>query len=136
MFLKTLWQWTIDIFKFQRKLSVFRNIELLLTSLYIIMCIENFIERTSYLSAWIKKILNSPDSTSAEQNWFLGLIWSDSISLTEWMSVRLRIKWLWVQVPLQSLTIPVSNKEFLYIQATKECGFTLKRLRNMIRTYI
>ena len=30
---------------------------------------------------------------------------------------------------------PASNKEFLDIQATIECGFTLKRVRDMIRTY-
>ena len=30
---------------------------------------------------------------------------------------------------------PVSSKEFLDIQAHKECGFTLKRVRDMIRTY-
>ena len=29
----------------------------------------------------------------------------------------------------------VSSKEFLDIQATIECGFTLKRVRGMIRTY-
>ena len=28
---------------------------------------------------------------------------------------------------------PVSSKEFLDIQATIECGFTLKRVRDMIR---
>ena len=30
---------------------------------------------------------------------------------------------------------PVSSKEFLDIQATKECGFTLKRVPDMIITY-
>ena len=30
---------------------------------------------------------------------------------------------------------PASSKEFLDIQATVECGFTLKRVRDMIRTY-
>ena len=30
---------------------------------------------------------------------------------------------------------PASSKEFLDIQATIECGFTLKRVRNMTRTY-
>ena len=30
---------------------------------------------------------------------------------------------------------PVLSKEFLDIQATIECGFTLKRVRDMIRTY-
>ena len=30
---------------------------------------------------------------------------------------------------------PASSKEFLDIQATMECGFTLKRVSDMIRTY-
>ena len=30
---------------------------------------------------------------------------------------------------------PASSKEFLDIQATIECGFALKHVRNMIRTY-
>ena len=30
---------------------------------------------------------------------------------------------------------PASSKEFLDIQATIECGFTLKRVRDMIKTY-
>ena len=30
---------------------------------------------------------------------------------------------------------PISSKEFLDIQATIECGFTLKRVRDMTRTY-
>ena len=38
-------------------------------------------------------------------------------------------------VTYPSAMTPVSNKEFLDIQATIECGFTLKRLCNMIRTY-
>ena len=31
--------------------------------------------------------------------------------------------------------MPVLSKEFLDIQATIKCGFTLKRVRNMKRTY-
>ena len=30
---------------------------------------------------------------------------------------------------------PVSSKEFLEIQTTIQCEFTLKRVRDMIRTY-
>ena len=30
---------------------------------------------------------------------------------------------------------PASSKEFLDIQATIECGFTVKRVRDMTRTY-
>ena len=32
-------------------------------------------------------------------------------------------------------TAPVLNKEFLEIQVTAECGFTLNRVRDMVRTY-
>ena len=58
-------------------------------------------------------------------------------SLTKWLSVRLQTKWLWVQVPLQSLKLQIS---YLFrawsslTQATLECRFTLKRVRDMIRT--
>ena len=31
--------------------------------------------------------------------------------------------------------MPVASKEFLDIQATMECGFTLKHICDMIRTY-
>ena len=31
--------------------------------------------------------------------------------------------------------MPASSKEFLDIEATIVCGFTLKRVRDMIRTY-
>ena len=31
---------------------------------------------------------------------------------------------------------PVSSKEFLDIQANVECGFSLKRVRNMIKTQL
>ena len=31
--------------------------------------------------------------------------------------------------------MPASSKEFLDIQATIECGFTLKYVHDMIRTY-
>ena len=32
--------------------------------------------------------------------------------------------------------VPVSSKEFLEIQATIECRFTLKRVGDMLRTYM
>ena len=53
---------------------------------------------------------------------------------------QLKPLWLWVRIQLQSLKtsdfVPASSKEFLDIQATIECGFTLKRLRDMTRTYM
>ena len=61
------------------------------------------------------------------------------LSYAKWLSVRLRTKWLWVRIPLQSLKIsyivPVASKEFLDIQASIECGFTLKHVCDVIRTY-
>ena len=39
------------------------------------------------------------------------------------------------RVKLHFLLAPVTSKEFLDIQATIECGFTLKCVRDMIRTY-
>ena len=51
-------------------------------------------------------------------------------------SVRLTTKWFWVQVQFTSPSdfVPVSSKEFLDIQATIECGFTLKCVHDMTRT--
>ena len=44
-------------------------------------------------------------------------------------------KWVGLQ-SLKTLDFaPVSSKEFLHIQATIECGFTLKCICGMIRTY-
>ena len=40
-----------------------------------------------------------------------------------------------VEVTLTSDIAPVSSKEFLDIHATMKCRFTLKRVRNMMRTY-
>ena len=40
-----------------------------------------------------------------------------------------------VAVTSPSDFVPASSKEFLDIQATIECGFTLKRVRDMTRTY-
>ena len=40
-----------------------------------------------------------------------------------------------VAVTYSSDFAPASSKEFLDIQATIECGFTLKRVRDMIKTY-
>ena len=40
-----------------------------------------------------------------------------------------------LQLTATSDFAPASSKEFLDIQATIECGFTLKRVRDMIRTY-
>ena len=60
------------------------------------------------------------------------------ISLAEWLSVRLRTKWLWVQVPLLSLKLQILGlfrAKGFDIQATTECRFSLKRVRGKIATY-
>ena len=60
-------------------------------------------------------------------------------SLVKWLSVRLRTTWLRVRVPLQSLKLQILHlfpaRSSLTIQATIERGFTLKCVRDMIRTY-
>ena len=59
-------------------------------------------------------------------------------SLAKWLSVRLRSKRLCVRIPLQSLklqiSLQISNKAFLDVQATTDYRFTLKRVCDMIRT--
>ena len=40
-----------------------------------------------------------------------------------------------VAIPWTSEFAPASSKEFLNIQATIECGFTLKHVHDMTRTY-
>ena len=45
------------------------------------------------------------------------------------------VGWNPVAVTSPSDFAPASSKEFLDIQATIECGFTLKRVRDMIKTY-
>ena len=60
---------------------------------------------------------------------------TETNQFAKWLNVRLRTKWLCVRVHTTSDITPFSSKEFLDIQATKECEFTLKRLRDMIKTY-
>ena len=54
-------------------------------------------------------------------------------SLTKWLSVGLGTKCLWVRVRCSHLRL--FWERALDIQATIECGFTLKRVYDMIRTY-
>ena len=53
--------------------------------------------------------------------------------LAIWLIVGLGTNWFWVPVQLQSFKCQISGL-FLDIQATIECGFTLKRVRDMTRT--
>ena len=60
--------------------------------------------------------------------------------LVNWLRVRLQNKWLWVQISLLSLKLQIPrlfrarSKEFLNIQRTIYCRFTLKLLSVMIIT--
>ena len=61
-------------------------------------------------------------------------------SLTNWLSVCLQTKWLWVWVPLQSLKLQIlrlfrARSSLTFRQLTIECRFTLKHVRDMVRTY-
>ena len=61
-----------------------------------------------------------------------------SISLTKCLSLYLQTKWLWVPVPLQSLKLRYRycfKGRVLDIQANIKCEFTLKCVRDVIRTY-
>ena len=56
------------------------------------------------------------------------------------LSVGLRTKWFLVRVQLQSLNLQIScllggSSSLTFRQPTKESGFTLKRVRDMTRTY-
>ena len=88
----------------------------------------------------LQKNKNTPvtDCNGTRTHKHLVPIWNSN-HLVKWLSVRLKTKELWVRVPLQSLKLqipsPVSSKEFLDIQATIECWFTLKRVRVIIITY-
>ena len=59
--------------------------------------------------------------------------------LAKWLSVRLRTKWLWVPILLLSLKLQVWRllraRSSLTFRQTIECGFTLKLVRDMIKTY-
>ena len=58
-------------------------------------------------------------------------------SLAKWLSVPLQTKWLQVRIPLLSTSdiVPGSSKEFLEVQETIECKFTLKCVCDMITKY-
>ena len=64
----------------------------------------------------------------------------DSENLSVWciwlyvllmLRFHLQTKWFWLHLNF----VPASSKEFLDIQVSIECGFTLKRVRDMARTY-
>ena len=65
--------------------------------------------------------------------------WLLKLFSPEHCDTRLWTKWFLVWVQLQSLKTsdfaPASSKEFLDIQATIECGFTLKCVRDITRIY-
>ena len=100
------------------------------------------LERTEYyqkLCSW-----NSKSTKTKIQNYarnytrymplkshFLWFTWA------KWYSVCLQSRWLWVGIPSQSFKFHSSHlfwENFLDIQATIECRFTLKEVFDMIRT--
>ena len=59
-------------------------------------------------------------------------------SFAKWLNVLLWTKWLWVRVQLQSLKLQILRLLRARSPLTfsnYECGSTLKRVRDMIRTY-
>ena len=60
-------------------------------------------------------------------------------SLAKWLSVRLRTKWLWVQITLLSLKLQIWRllraRSSLTFRQTRECRFTLKLVHDMIITH-
>ena len=101
---KTIWNMFLDA---QTSILVSQTAWIHHCILQIYFCSLNM----KYTSSILFEILTSKDSTS----------------LAKWLSVCLPTKWLWVPAPLQLLAdiTPVSSKEFLGIQASVECGFTL-----------
>ena len=61
------------------------------------------------------------------------------VSLTKYLSVHLRTKWLWVRIPLLSLKFQIWRllraRTSLTFRKAIKCSFTLKLVRKMI-TYI
>ena len=60
-------------------------------------------------------------------------------NLAKWLSVHLRTKWLWVQITLAPLKLPIWHllwaRSSLPFRQTIEFGFTLKLIHDMIITY-
>ena len=59
-------------------------------------------------------------------------------SLTKWLSVRLREKWLWIRISSLSLKLQIwrlLRARIVDIQASIECRFTLRLVRDMIIIY-
>ena len=114
---------TMRIWKYQSTLCIALIIKR--RSLYLL---QNYMLPLKVLSTnFLQKCINFVTATRLEPFSQISLA-----SLPKWLSVRLWTKWSWGRVQLQSLKIP--SKESLDIQATIECQFTLKRVRDMIRT--
>ena len=69
----------------------------------------------------------------------LDISYSFKTSLTKLLSVCLRTKWLGVWIPLLLLKLQISRllwaRSSLTFRKTIECGFTLKLVHDMIRTF-
>ena len=95
-----------------------------------------FLRKKSHIISWRRKL--------NDQKWLQGGSNPKSLSSATnnqpWLNVHLRTKWLWVRVPLQSLKLQIfhlfgERSSLPFRQITIECGFTLKHVRDMIRTF-
>ena len=76
--------------------------------------------------------------SNAPYRWVLRTQLDHLVSLAKWLSVHLWIKWFWVRVQLQSLKLEILHLLWARSSLTFRqlyCGFTLKRLNDMTRTY-
>ena len=88
----------------------------------------------SEMSTWCDKNIRS----NAPYKEVLTTQISHLASWAKWLSVRLRTRWLWFESRYSHLTFiyrACLEQGFLDIQVTEECGFTVKHVRDMIRTY-
>ena len=101
--------------------------------------IELYCEYLSLQCIWMHVIVMSPTSFRVNQNSIVFLNFKELLSFGEMVSVRLRTKWLWVQITLLLLKLEILRhlraRSFLTFRQTIECGFTLKLVRDMIITY-
>ena len=91
----------------------------------------------SIYQPWLIKIANNKSQRLDIMLLFLLLA-----SWAKWLIVRLRTKWLWVWVQLYSFKLQIlhlfrarSSLTFRQLYPTIACGFTLKYVRDMIRTF-
>ena len=122
-------------------LLIFINWPSLVTSWVVILKIYSKL----YLVSWTNTHLDITDSVNHEmvQNTKTWITWEQNkIFLWNQKIINLWLRWhilrsyrFVAEVTFKLQIVPVSNKEFLDIQATTECGYTLKCVCDMTRTY-